>query len=131
KDHTYTWYNSTGINDGGSAGTANGGSCVDGTTCDTEKFVTAVNAGGLCGSTDWRLPSLPELQSIVNRNSNQPTIDTAYFPNTTFVYWSSSPIAKDSSYAWDVSFVYGNNIYMHINSRRDNDKYVRLVRGGQ
>lgn len=59
KDWTYTWYNSTGTNDGGSAGTSGGGSC-GGTVpggCDTEHFVAAANSAGLCGYSDWRMPT--------------------------------------------------------------------------
>jgi len=130
KDWTYTWYNSTGVNDGGSAGTAAGGSC-GGTVaagCDTEKFVAAVNASALCGTTGWRLPTRNELLSIVDNSQVNPAIDTSYFPNTmSSHFWSSSPGADYSGSAWYVYFSYGNvgNYYKY--STFD----VRLVRGGQ
>ena len=129
--HTYTWYNSTGINDGGSPGTANGGSCVDGTNCDTEKYVVSVNAAGLCSQRDWRLPTVEELMSLVDSSIGfpGPTTDSSYFPNTTRSsnYWSSLPAASDSGKAWNVRFVdgyvgYGDKSYMNS---------VRLVRGRQ
>lgn len=132
KDWTYTWYNSTVVNNGGSAGTASGGSC-GGTVaagCDTEKFAAAVNANGLCGVTDWRLPSRQELLTILDnsRINPSPRIDTNYFPNTkSSPFWSSSPDAHGSGYAWYVSFNYGD-VY---NYSKYGSYGVRLVCGGQ
>jgi hypothetical protein len=65
---------------------------------DATGFVNAVNALGLCGASDWRLPTAEELQSIVdygviNPVANPRAIDTRFFPNTGFAYWSSSPYA--------------------------------------
>ncbi|WP_295582465.1 hypothetical protein [uncultured Lamprocystis sp.] len=48
---------------GGWASVQNGGSC-SGNDCDTDGFVRAVNAQGLCGARDWRLPANVELLSI-------------------------------------------------------------------
>lgn len=130
KDWTYTWYNSTGVNDGGSAGTAAGGSC-GGTVaagCDTEKFAAAVNAGGLCGATGWRLPTRKELCSIVDSSRYNPAIDTTYFPNTpSSVFWSSSPYANYSNFAWGFFFYHG---YAYYGSKNSSNAF-RLVRGGQ
>ena len=66
KDNSYSWYNSNTSTNGGSAGIENGGSCPDTGNCDTEKFVTSVNAQGLCGANDWRMPNKEELRSIVD-----------------------------------------------------------------
>lgn len=121
KDNTYTWYNTDSTNNGGSAGTENGGT-------NTQAFVAAVNAAGWCGATDWRLPSVEELHSIANLSRTNPAIDTDYFPNTlSNAYWSSSPSAYYSNGAWGVSFDNGNDYYNYKHS----SYYVRLVRGGQ
>jgi hypothetical protein len=126
--HDYTWYNSTGVNDGGAAGTANGGSCFDSTNCDTEKFVAAVNATGLCGADDWRLPSREELTSLIDSSVAALTIDTDWFPNTqALAHWSASPYAGFSGSAWNVRFSNGH-VYYNL---KDGVRYVRLVRGGQ
>lgn len=37
-----------------------------GTTTTLASFVDAVNRRGMCGASDWRLPTVVELQSIVN-----------------------------------------------------------------
>lgn len=133
-NHTYTWYNSTGINDGGASGTANGGVCVDAINCDTEKYVAAVNAVGLCGHTDWRMPTVGELDSLVDNTypPPNPTIDIRYFPNTQWLspgsYWSSSPDAgfAASGRAWIVYFSLG----AITGSPKSNPSRVRLVHGG-
>ncbi len=128
-NYTYTWYNSTGIN-GGSSGVINGGKCVNATDCDTEKYVAAVNAAGLCGYTDWYLPDRESLISIVNYSLDSfgQSIDTGYFPNTSSsYYWSASPYAGIASNVWLV-FFYAGNDYV---SRKSTSNYVRLVRVGQ
>jgi len=128
KDNSYTWYNSTGINDDGNAGTQNGGSCPDGNNCDTEKYVQAVNATNLCGANDWRLPAVEGLRSIVDYSRYNPAIDVNFFPNTSSTwFWSSSPTASGSNDAWLVHF---NNGYGSAHYGLSSQA-VRLVRGGQ
>ena len=80
------------------------------------------------GQSDWRLPSLLELQSIINIYGS-PAIDSAAFPATPGAgFWSSSSIFTGSFSAW----------YVHFNSGSTGsyDKQVsfffaRLVSGGQ
>jgi len=131
KDNTYTWYNPDGSTNGGSAGTQNGGTCTGGINCDTTSYVQVVNSQGVCGYSDWRLPSVDELRSIVDYSIPYPgpTIDTTYFPNTVSNwFWSASPYASSSGYAWYVDFSYG---YDHGNGKSHYGLHVRLVRGGQ
>ena len=53
------------------------------------------------GYSDWRLPDRRELMSIVDFGRIIPSIDTTYFPNCrSSYYWSSSPYAYHSLYAW-------------------------------
>jgi len=127
KDWEYTWYNPNPATNGGNAGKQNGGTC-QGARCDTEGYVQAVNAQGLCGAKDWRLPKRMELMSIVNNARSNPSIDIAYFPNTPGTwFWSSSPHADASNNAWNVSFSSGDvDGYL-----KDRPSAVRLVRAGQ
>ena len=94
----------------------------------TNGYVTQVNATGLCGASDWRMPNRKELLSIVHYGISSPAIDTSYFPNTvTSDVWSGSPVAYNLAYAWSVDFNYGVS-YAYPR----NDTYaVRLVRSGQ
>ncbi|TXZ87381.1 DUF1566 domain-containing protein [Vibrio cholerae] len=105
------------------------------------------------GSTAWRLPTIEELDSLVycskgrkpsarpngkyvedtngrclGDNFKAPTINIRAFPNTpSYDYWSSSPDANRSDYAWIVYF--GNGFVNHHPKGNGND--VRLVRAGQ
>ena len=127
--YSYTWYSSDATSNGGSGGTASGGSCATVGRCDTEKFVADVNAAGLCGATDWRMPTVKELEGIADLGRINPAIDPTYFPNTpASSFWSASANASYSYYAWVVGFNYGgagNGGYKNGANR------VRLVRAGQ
>ena len=83
-----------------------------------------MNAGALCGFTDWRLPTNEELQGIL-ASSGSPRIDTTWFPNTqAWYYWSSSPYVGDVGNAWNVDFSDGLVDYYY----RYDLNLVRLVR---
>ena len=129
RDHTYSWYEPRTDRNGGNAGTQDGGSC-SGSACDTAAYVAAVNAQGLCGFTDWRLPARLELDSLVDLSVAYPgpTIDTDYFPETqSNWFWSASPYAGNSYYAWGVDFGYGSG----YGANESSALFVRLARGGQ
>jgi Protein of unknown function (DUF1566)/Repeat of unknown function (DUF5648) len=91
-------------------------------------YVREVNASGLCGFSDWRLPTWQELQSIVDFNrggSADPAIDPAWFPNTSAnVYWTSSP-SRDAQHAVGLNF-FGGEAFGVVRSEA---KRLRLVRG--
>jgi hypothetical protein len=56
----------------------------------------------------WRLPSLTELQTIVDDTREYPAIDGAVFPDTPKVFfWTATPHADGSGTAWYVDFFYG------------------------
>lgn len=130
KDWTYSWYNSSGVNDSGFAGYAAGGFC-GGTVaagCDTEKFAATVNAAKMCGVTGWRLPSRQELLSIVDNSTGKPVVDRTYFPHVrSSGLWSSSPFIDGSYGGWGVGLD-GVYVYGH---EEDGSLDIILVNGGQ
>jgi len=82
----------------------------------------------LDGYSDWRLPSYPELLTIVDYTKYKPAIKTG-FKNTATDdwYWSASPDVNRDSSAWVVDFD-GGSTYYSTKARTD---YVRCVRGRQ
>ena len=104
---------------------------IDATT-NSVGFKNDVNTAGLCGASDWRLPTVDELQGIVVYGVAYPgpTIDATWFPNTQTAgnpFWSSSPYVGDALSAWGVYF---NDSGVQDYERR-NTYHVRLVRAGQ
>lgn len=60
------------------------------------------------GRSDWRLPNVRELQSLLSLENYNPAIDSFAFPGTPgSSFWSSTADAYASSEGWYVSFVEG------------------------
>ena len=74
-------------------------------------------------NTDWRLPTIAELSSILDRTKHNPASDPIFNMRSSF-YWSSSQHANSSGGAWYVVF---NDGYVNY-SGRNHDGHVRLVR---
>lgn len=74
---------------------------------ETEPFIKTKNTQKLCGQTNWRLPQIHELQSVVDYSVPYPSpaIDLAFFLNSTNqIYWSETPYAKNKNDVWGIYF---------------------------
>jgi hypothetical protein len=110
KDKTYTWQDAR------------------------QSFIAQLNDEKFGGHSDWRLPTIKELNSLVqniNVDPDHPTakINTKYFPNTIMSpsYWTATTYTGNTDTAWRVYFDDGRNGY----DEKSNTFYVRAVRGGQ
>ena len=129
-NHTFTWLDSDSkTNSNGRAiGAPSGGTCAASGRCDTEKYVADVNAAGLCGAKDWRMPTSKELERITSLRLNTPAVEATFFPNlTSNFYWSGTPGSYYSFSAWSVNVLDAKAYYFH----RTGSLGVRLVRGAR
>jgi hypothetical protein len=81
----------------------------------------------LANYSDWRLPTIKELATLVDHTRSNPAVYTPYFPNTfSSFYWSSTTVAYSTDGAWGVHFSHGYDY-----DGKFGIHYVRAVRGGQ
>jgi len=91
-----------------------------------ETFVTAkiyCENTVLNGYIDWRVPSIQELQQIVDL-SNSNAIDKKFKYIQAGLYQSKSLFVKDTRYVWIVDFNTGKSTL----SLAKDEKYIRCVR---
>ncbi|MCQ1060118.1 DUF1566 domain-containing protein [Photobacterium sp. ZSDE20] len=69
--------------------------------CDTDNFLSVMNNAGVCGFTDWRLPTVSEIMSMVNYAEDLPVGAIDYFPNIqTGQFWTASSAVENNASAW-------------------------------
>lgn len=79
-------------------------------TLDTTRMFTWEEAAARCAARGpgWRVPSLTELQTIIDDAREYPAIDESVFPGTPrVVFWTSTQHAESTGTSWYVDFFYG------------------------
>ena len=136
---TYAWYNPELSTNGGYAGyrlprtpgfTDNCDPSLE--YCSTLDFINAVNSGGLCGYTDWRLPTTDELHSLYDyndvENGGGPVLDVNYFSQAGRFYSSVPYVASDHE-VWCGYFDTNDPLFPCSKNESSSDVGVLLVRG--
>lgn len=67
----------------------------------------------LWGETEWRLPNLKEITSIIDLSRFAQSLNWTYFTTTWQYYWTSNTHATYTESAWRVSFYYGQSGYLY------------------
>jgi hypothetical protein len=81
---------------------------------DVASLIDTTNEEALCGATNWRLPEVLELQSIVNYGvgapgGSGPFVDQAFFPNImAWQTWSGTKYAVGARYFWSIHLGVGH-----------------------
>ena len=106
---------------------------------DWDTLIDGSNSGeGLCGYSDWRMPGVEELRSIVNYGltSLDNSLETSYFQPVGEFYsgahWSASPHSSrvDDAWAFELSSILSSHGTSAISHPRTRSLHVLLVRGG-
>jgi len=101
------------------------GSCERLNFKQAEAYVQGLNCREIAGYSDWRMPTVDELKSLITKDkqANGIFIDPS-FDSKQESCWSSSRHADDILYGWGVNFSYGDDNYYY----KSGIYYVRAVR---
>jgi hypothetical protein len=89
---------------------------------DALQLSPLIDAGGF---NDWRLPSVKELATLVEKRCVDPAVNATVFPATSPEnYWTATTVSGDHASAWAMAFYNGRN-----NTKgKQLDVQVRFVR---
>lgn len=107
-----------------------GNSCETGTAAafTWPEALSAAASSTFASNSDWRLPTVQELDSIIEYKCTMPAINADIFPATRISnYWSVTPFAGYPGGSWNINFNDGS----HESCSRNWSLSVRLVRGGK
>ncbi|MFT4927819.1 MAG: hypothetical protein ACI8WB_003933 [Phenylobacterium sp.] len=89
---------------------------------DALQLSTTVTYGG---HSNWRLPTVKELATIVEQSCVDPSINQTIFPATSAEnYWTGTTVNDENTWAWGMAFYNGRN----NNKEKLLDLHVRFVR---
>lgn len=98
------------------------------TWTDALDFVGRMNAGDAGGHTDWRLPNIRELESLIDFRRHTPALSEGHrFGRVPEGCWSSTTSVYEPRYAW---VVYLQDGAVGVGYKRQPEFHAWAVRGG-
>ena len=133
RNDLYAWFDDDpAVNGGDSGSMGDSATCTVLASCNTMAYRDAVNALAgeqrLCGRTDWRLPTLAELESLLEfESTGGAAIDGEWFFGTpAAAYRSTDNVPSDGAGASAWALDFGNRLLGAFG--KDSALRVRLVR---
>lgn len=107
-----------------------------GTTTNWQGAIDRCEELELGDYSDWRLPNVNELKSILDRSKVDPAIKDGFEHTSSSNYWSSTttlgnptPLFIDLRYAFQCGFLHGS-VGFYLKHLAEYNASVRCVRGG-
>jgi hypothetical protein len=89
------------------------------------EWINNLNKRGFAGFNDWRLPTLEEAMTLMERSPNSEGFYIDPIFNSKQRLWMWTADRKDADLAWYVNFNYG---YSQLNRTKFGNNYIRAVR---
>ncbi|GEK09397.1 Lcl C-terminal domain-containing protein [Pseudoalteromonas peptidolytica] len=90
-----------------------------------QQALIAASQDSFADFSDWHVPNIKELASIVLHQCVAPAVNATIFPTTkSNNYWSATTQASQPTFAWAYQFADGKN----NPTNKTSDAFVRLVR---
>ena len=101
---------------------------------EVETYINELNSNNFGGFSDWRVPTIFELFSLLDFERSTPKINSLYFNNSYSTYWSSTFCAKTAytqPSAWVIDFSNGSTSWGIGNWYSGSTRHhgIRAVRG--